>query len=256
MELNKDILVAFPPPPPWKKIVDDVTGEIIYVNEITGDSTDVHPLQAHIDKQHKEDNATDVEDDGESKLSTCREENIVTHRADFGDGGEDEFCGGEHMDFRCEWKEIGLMGNILSYGITLKYYLEDQHFELVFDGVDAVWKYSKLDGSYGPIDEYDLFIGSKITLFGRHLSITSTNSDICRLIDKKENKLKKKRAYLQEKIETIGAIPCVRRATEERIRNITRSTSKTGHGNLRQLRNECLKLSEQMGSLGLTHLIK
>jgi hypothetical protein len=76
------------------------------------------------------------------------------------------------------------------------------------------------------------------------------------MIDNMEKKMKKKRAYLQEKIEMLGVIPVVKRVTQDRVRNITRSSSKTGHGNLRQLQNEVLKLSEQMGDLGLAHLIK
>jgi hypothetical protein len=252
--MNPEMLDMFPPPPPWRKEKDEASDEVVYINEVTGEKTDIHPLQIHFDK--KKSNAQDQEEEASTALSGNTSNDFADSRSEFGEDKVEEFCGGEHLDFRCEWKELGLMGNILSYGITLKYFLEDKHFELAFDGVDAVWKYSKIDGIYGPVDEYDLFIGSKIVFFGRHLSISSTNSDICRMIDNVEKKLKKKRAYLQDKIEMVGAIPIVKRATQDRIRNITRSTSKTGHGNLRQLRNECLKLSEQMGEVGLTHLIK
>ena len=260
--MNSTMLDMFPPPPPWRREANEATEEVMYINDVTGEKSDIHPLQSHFDQKNQsneseqQDQNQDQNQDQESLSSNGREVFLDT-RSNCGDEGQnEEFCGGEHFDFRCEWKETGLMGNVLSYGLTLKYYLEDKHFELVFDGVDALWKYSKMDGVYGPIDKYDLFIGSKITFFGRHLSISSTNSNICRLIDKTENSLKKKRTYLQEKIEMIGAIPIVKRVAQERIRNITRSSSKTGHGNLRQLRNECLKLSEQMGELGLTHLIK
>jgi len=249
------MLSMFPPPPPWRKERDEATGEDVFINDVSGEKTDTHPLLAHIDKkqQHLDQSQEQPSTAGTEEGSDSK---VTTMRSEFAEEKVEDFCGGEHLDFRCEWKEIGLKGNILSYGITLKYFIEDQHFELVFDGVDATWKYSKLDGKYGPVDKYDLFIGSKITLFGRHLSISSTNCDICRLIDNTESKLKKKRAYLQEKIETLGVTPVVRRATQERVRNITRSSSKTGHGNLRQLRNEILKLSEQMGDLGLAHLLK
>lgn len=263
--MNPATLEMFPPPPPWRKEVNSSTGEVMYFNDVTGEKTDTHPLQAHFDNKNNqtnepeqdqnEDQNEDLERDQASSSTKDRDVFLDT-RSDFGDEKTEEFCGGEHYDFRCEWKELGLKGNIMSYGLTLKYFLEDKHFELVFDGVDAVWKYSKMDGIYGPIDKYDLFIGSKITFFGRHLSISSTNSNICRIIDNTENKMKKKREYLQQKIEMIGAIPIVKRAAQERIREITRSSSKTGHGNLRKIRNECMKLSEQMGELGLTHLIK
>lgn len=254
------MLELFPPPPPWRKETNAATNEVLYINDVTGEKTEIHPLQEHFDRKNPAQNQTndDDQDPEQASLSSNGCDNsFVDSRSDVpGEDKVEEFCGGEHYDFRCEWKELGLMGNILSYGLTLKYFLEDKHFELVFDGVDAVWKYSKMDGKYGPIDKYDLFIGSKITFFGRHLSISSTTSDICRVIDKTEKKMKAKRAYLQDKIEMIGANPVVRRDSQDRIRNITRSTSKTGHGNLRQLKNECLKLAEQMGELGLTHLIK
>lgn len=255
--MDPEALDMFPPPPPWRREKDDISNEVKYKNDVTGEVSDVHPLQVHFDQKSQE--VSNCQSKEHKEISTKDTENTSSNivcEIESGKVEEEDFCGGEHMDFRCEWKEIGLMGNTLSYGLTLKYYVEDKHFELVFDGVDAVWKYSKLDGIYGPIDEFDLFIGSKLSIFGRHLSISSTNSDICRLIDKKESKLKKKRAYMQEKIETVGSLPCVRRETQDRIRNITRSSSKTGHGNLRRLRNEILKLSEQMGELGLSHLIK
>lgn len=249
------MLGMFPPPPPWRKERDDTTGEDMFINDVTGEKTDTHPLLVHINKERQDDYQSQ-DQPATAGTEEGSDSRVTTMKSEFAEEKVEDFCGGEHLDFRCEWKEIGLKGNILSYGITLKYFVEDQHFELVFDGVDATWKYSKLDGKYGPVDKYDLFIGSKITLFGRHLSISSTNCDNCRTIDNTESKLKKKRAYLQEKIETLGVTPVVRRATQERVRNITRSSSKTGHGNLRQLRNEILKLSEQMGELGLAHLLK
>lgn len=243
--MNLEMLESFPPPPPWRKEVDDTTAQVVFVNDVTGEKTNTHPLLVHLQKE------ACLRD--ESKEESHEDEAPLEFPDD---KRQEEFCGGDHLDFRCEWKEIGLKGNIMSYGMTLRYFLEDKHFELAFDGVDATWKYSKLDGKYGPLDKYDLYIGSQITLFGRHLSISSTNCDICRMIDTTENKMKKKRAYLQDKIEMVGAIPIVKRASQDRIRDITRSSSKTGHGNLRQLRNEILKLSEQMGSLGISHLVK
>lgn len=254
--MNAAMLELLPPPPPWRKQArteaDESAGAPVlymYINDLTGEQSDTHPLLAHLQKEKGGDDQREDRDEGKDRGGDEATSGLNEERTE-------EFSGGEHLDFRCEWKEIGLKGNIMSYGITLKYFVEDKHFELVFDGVDATWKYSKLDGKYGPVDKYDLFIGSQISLFGRHLSISSTNSDICRMIDNMEKKMKKKRAYLQEKIEMLGVIPVVKRVTQDRVRNITRSSSKTGHGNLRQLQNEVLKLSEQMGDLGLAHLIK
>jgi hypothetical protein len=176
-------LASFPPPPPWRK---ELNGEsVVYINEVTGEKSDVHPL-ANYFNQNEASQSVESPLFSASKLSTDEKS--------------------ESLLFRCEWKEIGLMGNIYSYGMSLCYFPSDYHIEISFDGVDALWSFSRVDGPYGPIDENDLFIGSKITIFDRHLTITSANAHICHLIDTKELVLKKRRAWLQAKIETVGKI--------------------------------------------------
>ena len=92
-------------------------------------------------------------------------------------------------------------------------------------------------------------------IFGRHLTITSADSSVCHGIEKKAEKLTKKIAWLQEKIEKIGAVPLIRRQAPVVTRNIVREANSSGHSNLRKLKNDVSKLSEQLLDLGLSHLL-
>ena len=92
-------------------------------------------------------------------------------------------------------------------------------------------------------------------IFGRHLTITSADASVCRWIEKKGEKLTKKVAWLQEKIEKVGAVPIIRREAPVMTRNIVRATNSAGHQNLRKLKNDIGKLSEQLVDLGLSHLL-
>lgn len=83
--------------------------------------------------------------------------------------------------------------------------------QIIFDGVDGEWLFTVLEGPYGPIDRYDLFIGAKIKIFGRHLTISSANASVCHWIDQQGRKLEKKITWIQEKIEKVGAVPIIRR---------------------------------------------
>ena len=86
-----------------------------------------------------------------------------------------------YRDFRCQWKESGLFG-IQAYGMIIRFFT-DGSTQVKFDGVDAEWIFTVLDGPYGPVDKYDLFIGAKVKVFGRHLTISSANVSVCHEID-------------------------------------------------------------------------
>jgi hypothetical protein len=54
-------------------------------------------------------------------------------------------------------------------------YFEDERTLVRFDGVEGDWQYSVLEGLYGPVTLLDLFIGSKVKIFGRSLAITTAS---------------------------------------------------------------------------------
>jgi hypothetical protein len=92
------------------------------------------------------------------------------------------------------------------------------------------------------VDRYDLFIGSQVKVFGRHLSITSTNGSTCEWIEKEGRKLHARIEKLQDKVHSIGAVPVVLKPPPSVVRALTRSATKPGSVNLRKLNNDILRL--------------
>jgi len=153
-------------------------------------------------------------------------------------------------DFRCLWKELGLFGNVNSYGLTLRYF-EDGSTVVRFDGLDGQWVFSQLEGTHGPIERYDLFVGAKIRVFGRHLTISSTSASTCQWIDEEGKRLQKRQDWLQSKIESVGAVPVVRRNEPIGVKcNFTKKAN-SGNADLRRLHGENAKLAAQLAELGM-----
>jgi len=134
----------------------------------------------------------------------------------------------KYVEFRCEWTETSPTGKFLPYCVLVRYFEEDQHVEIKFDGIEGEWAFTFLSGPYGPVERCDLFIGAQLTLFGRRLSISSANASVCLSIDHDAKKLKFRRAWLQQKIECIGAIPVVRRDPPSVTRHILRESKGAG----------------------------
>lgn len=132
---------------------------------------------------------------------------------------------------------------------------DDMSTQIKFDGVEGEWLFTTLEGPYGPVDRYDLFIGAKIKVFGRHLTISSANATVCHWIDQQSKKLEHKIKWLQEKIEKVGSVPIIRRDAPKVMRHITRSEKAAGYQNLRKLKIDLAKLGEQLSELGLSHLV-
>ena len=153
-------------------------------------------------------------------------------------------------DFRCIWKELGLFGDTKAYGLVIRYF-EDGQTIIKFDGLDGKWHYSQLEGQYGPIERYDLFIGARVKVFGRHLTVSATSASTCHWIDIEGKKLQKHQEWLQAKIESVGAVPLVRRQPPTAIKHIVRASKSAGNTDLRRLANENARLSEQIANLGL-----
>ena len=192
-----------PLPPPWR---EEILGdEIVYVNGLNGRKTNTHPLQEYF-SQNVEDaeNCSSIE----YNQSPIAANPPIEYNQDESPASLKKSSSRRpaFLPFRCEWKEVTLNGLCKTYGMDLLYFLDDKKFEITFDGVHASWVLSRIDGPYGPLDETDLFIGAKIKIFDRHLSITSSNSHVCLMIDKRAEALIKRRNWLQQKIEVFGEL--------------------------------------------------
>lgn len=163
----------------------------------------------------------------------------------------------EYVEFRCNWKEKGLFGNTNAFGLVIRYY-SSQKIMVCFDDVDAKWEFSQLEGPHGPLSRYDLFVGAKVKLFGRTLTICSCNATVCHAIEMEGQRLAKKANWLQSKIESVGMQPCIKRTSDAGgtvIRHISRSSKSYGSVNLRKSSLANMKLREQMIAIGLQQVL-
>lgn len=124
-----------------------------------------------------------------------------------------------------------------------------------FAGIEAEWIYSALDGPSGPLEQSDLYIGAKINVFGRHLTISSANLSAIQWIEREANTIEKRVEDYRNRILSMGVTPCVKKIPPPVVRNITRSTRMKGQRDLRLLRNEFSKLGEQLANLGFSNLL-
>lgn len=261
---------SFPPPPPW--FYNSMTNH--YENQITGEQSQDHPLKRFFtNKTNNNSLDNSIKDNDELTLNIGSPEskrvtinineqvknnnnnnantnNVLIQESSFIPNKVSKY-----NDFHCHWKELGLFGDINSYGLTIRYNIEDGSSVVKFDGVDAKWYMNVLEGPYGPIERWDLFIGAKVRIFGRHLSITSANASVCHWNDVQAKKLMKKQEWLRQKIESVGAVPVVRRQVPVSIKNIVRASKAEGRTDLRRLFNENTKLYEQLTKLGLAGTI-
>jgi hypothetical protein len=162
--------------------------------------------------------------------------------------------GGIKYDFHCQWSERDLFGKVTLYGLTLRF-LETGEMLLKFDGIDGEWTFTSLKGPYGCLEMSDLYIGARIQVFGRHLTISSANAAACHWIFNETARLKKQQEEFQKRVESVGQVPCIQRKPVSTIRHITRNSKTIGHTNLRQLMKENARLGEQLANLGLAHQI-
>jgi hypothetical protein len=183
---------------------------------------------------------------------------ISSQSADFGlkeDSATNESAvkeDGDFGEFTCRWREQNMSGEKINYSVTLRYYVESRRITVRFDGVDAQWRYSEIEGRYGPITRHDLFLGARIKLFGRSLTINAVAGDACSWIDHEAVLLRRQREFLQDKIISVGAMPVVKRDSPQQLSSIGREVA--GSVNLRRLFNEVMQLREQLSDLGLSHL--
>jgi hypothetical protein len=157
---------------------------------------------------------------------------------------------GVKYDYHCQWSERDIFGKVTLYGLTIRF-LENGDTLLKFDGIDGEWTFTSLKGPYGCLEMYDLYIGAKINVFGRHLTISSANAAACHWIQSEQARLEKQQDEFRKKIELLGEVPCVKKKLTNTIRHITRNEKTAGQTNLRQILKDNARLGEQLANLGL-----
>ena len=163
----------FPLPPPWINSINE-NGEVEFYNHRTGEISSIHPFEAYKKKYSMKSSSTEAtpSTDAEAAPSVDTETvkngiqsskilDLSLNGATIRNKNNKSKSINNFVDFRCQWKESGLHGNINSYGLILRYF-EDQSTQIKFDGVEGEWLLTALEGPYGPMDRYDLFIGAKV----------------------------------------------------------------------------------------------
>jgi hypothetical protein len=138
--------------------------------------------------------------------------------------------------------------------LTIRF-LDNGDTLLKFDGINGEWTFTALKGPYGVLEMQDLFIGARVNVFGRHLTISSANAAACNWIQSEQARLEKEQEEFRRKIESLGEVPCIRKKTISTIRDITRNAKTAGQTNLRQILKDNARLGDQLASLGLADQI-
>lgn len=255
-----------PVPPPWREN-DEGEG---WVNDITEEVVLEHPLKRVLDRKRAKEGSSDLVSAGNG-MGETKDDSQAVVPVDMPASGamqlmpiENESARkltmpsskalrGRYSDYRCQWKEKGLFGETNSYGLMLRYY-EDGSTDIRFDGVDGMWVATQLEGHYGPMEKIDLFVGAKIKIFGRHLSINSTGASTTHWIEEEGKRLMKQQNWLQERVESVGKVPVVRRPPPVGPLSFSgRSNKPAGGDNLRMITVNNGKLLEQLATLGMGH---
>lgn len=162
-----------------------------------------------------------------------------------------------YLDYHCQWSERDVFGKVTLYGLTLRVFPDEVGKTLLkFDGMDGQWDYIALKGPYGSLELHDLYIGAKVTVFGRHLTISSANRAAVHFIDEERGRLMRQQSEFRRKIESLGHVPVVRKVESQAVKHIVRDSKTKGHVNLRALIKDTAKLGEQLAALGLApHLL-
>lgn len=266
-------------PPHWEKKKGN-DGKDGYINMLTGEESDEHPFQKYLrvrneskNQQESEENpavstkeepSPDMNDSGRysPKVQTPDAAFIRDTYAPEEQGAKTSKKSAKFPEYRCNWNERDVFGKVSLYGLTIRYMdadREDPESEsktmIKFDGLDGEWTFSALQGPSGPIDKHDLFVGAKVTVFGRHLTISTVNVEAARWIEREGKRLVTQQERFRSLIESVGQKPIVPRKQVELVRNITRGGDTTGKANLKKLLNENARLGEQISSLGITGML-
>lgn len=237
----------------------------MYVNDVTGERTSSHPLEAFLKYRQAEpleatfqpDNEP-YEDGKEQELAYYDEGQPLQDTADpayqeetKGPEKSDKEAKHKAFDFHCQWSERDIFGKVTLYGLTLR--VLGARTCIKFDGMDGQWEYIALKGPFGSLELHDLFIGAKVSVFGRHLTISSANLAACEWIDKERRRLGKQADEFRRRIESVGHVPVVRKVDVQSVKHIMRDSKTKGQVNLRNILKDNAKLGEQLASLGMAN---
>lgn len=154
--MNKDYYLSLPLPPPYKLKKKDDSHALdinIYINDITGKETSVHPLirilelyensqlvdekNLHLDNNHSNTSTSaSVDNDiNNNSIQTAAKLKLPEISDALQIKGRKAF-----IEFKCDWKEIALFDDDRSlFGLTMRYYEDDGSTLIKYDREGADW---------------------------------------------------------------------------------------------------------------------
>lgn len=248
-------------PPHWTRQQRcDEDGSLVYyfLNQITGEESNLNPFQQYLIRKNRkssENRAKESSPKSPASVDIVAGASALASSEDFVYDLPIRMPEGRYYEYYSTWSERDLYGRVTPYGVTIRYFpsgIDGSRTLIKFDGVVAEWVFSQLHGPFGPLEQFDLFIGAKVKVFGRQLSITAASAASINWIENQRQKLERQQEAFRNKIMSVNAVPCVKsKSNEGPVRNITRNSRAPGQYDLRRLHNENSRLGEQIAALGL-----
>lgn len=269
-------------PPNWQAYRNE-DGNIVYVNEIDGTATTENPFEVYLRIANKTTYQSNTPRLPTPQIQSFYDDQPSNESAGIDVDNQYKFVGIQSndnqnlrdeldamlqqstevkylhessknvkYDYHCQWNERDLSGKVSLFGLSIRFHEASGETSVRFDGINGEWSFVSLKGPYGCLDRYDLFIGAKIEVFGRHLTISSANATACKWNEQESQRLMKQQEQFRKKIESIGDVPHIRRRTLNSTGHIQRGVANYGKHNLRMILKDNAKLGEQLYQLGLT----
>ena len=226
MEFTEEMIEAYSQllPPNWCKVKKSEEGEFEYFNEVTEEVTDVKPFLRYMElmdskQQEAASSSSEIKEEEMGSIDGS-EVNLETDQQK-GTSPSSKGNNTKYLEYHCQWSERESSGKTNVYGLVIRLF-EDHKTMIKFDGIDGEWVFTSLEGPYGALTHLDLFIGAKVSVFGRHLTISSASHSAQEFIEKEAKKLQKRADVFREKIMSVGSNPCVKADPPAIIRTITR----------------------------------
>ena len=244
-----------PLPPPWRRIYNDASSDgshqLQYINDITKDVTDIHPFSKYVTEQQlarlDESHCCDVGVTADVVRKVNPETLTEIEGIDRSSVSTEKYS-----EYKCTWKENDVFDDKSVFGLTIRVQHSDDEALVRFDGPNCCWKTVVLEAPYGPVSRHDLFIGSKIKVYGRNLVISSASRTTCEWIELEHKRLSRRQEKMRVKIEKCGVVPVVQLAYSAPIHTFSREgPGLGGHSDLRKIRRENAFLGEQLVNLGI-----
>ena len=232
---------SLPLPPPWRRVeIVSIKGDanlVHFINDVTREITDDHPFLKFISDRSQFEEKGELNDGADqSEASKIINPQLGLER---------------YSEFRCTWKGQYLLEDNGILGLTIRFQHYDELCLVRFDGADYNWTPAMLECYYGPITQYDLFVGSKIKLGGSDILITSASAEACQRIEGLYKKLLKEQEIMCSKVLKCGIPPVIRRAYalpgSVGLKCVIR-----GRRNLRRIYRENACLKEQLIATGIS----